>query len=248
MSNRPEHLQKSSQPFASHASRKFGALLVRLGVAIGVALFTGHAVGTLIAAALGQSIASKEGQSALVMGGVMMLATLAWATTGRRARLHPRLRSQWESYWESQLQCEWEFQDPSPAWPDLGQRELPVYARSAMFGRLICHISAALIVGVYYGGTLVPPAQQALGAGMGALLAGGLAAWLSPMHRGPVQVGLASLRTVVIYGGAFLQGAVGCMLLSVGQGWGLLLLGLMVWSLGVTVRSGRDGVQWLRAN
>jgi hypothetical protein len=32
------------------------------------------------------------------------------------------------------------------------------------------------------------------------------------------------------------------MLLSVGQGWGLGLVGLMLWSLGVTARSARDTV------
>jgi hypothetical protein len=195
--------------------------MVQIIVAISTILLATNAIGTLILAALGQPPSSSQGQASGLMDALMVLTTVAFATTQRQS--HQNFVE--ESTEQSQRQS-----------PDWSQRQAPI-------GRLIAHISAAVIVGIYYGGTLPPPAPQGIGAGIGAIGAGVMAGILSPMARPAVQVGLSSLRTVVIYGGAFLNGAVGCMVLSVGQGWGLGLVALMIWSLGVTARSARDTVR-----
>jgi hypothetical protein len=113
--------------------------------------------------------------------------------------------------------------------------------RPAMFklARLMANAAAGAVVGFYYGGTTLPlpTAQQIPWAIAGAILGALLGAGLSGLSRRVIQVSLACLRTIVIYGFAFLNGAMGMMGLSQGQWWGLGLLGLAIWSLGVTWRS-----------
>jgi hypothetical protein len=102
---------------------------------------------------------------------------------------------------------------------------------------LAAHMTTGAVLGFYYGGTALalPPAQQAPWAIAGAIVGSigcGLLTWWQVL---PMFVG--SLRTIVIYGAAFLHGAIGLMLLSVGNIWGGGFCGLAILSLWVTGRS-----------
>jgi hypothetical protein len=99
------------------------------------------------------------------------------------------------------------------------------------------HMAAGAVVGFYYGGTAMalPPVQQAPWAIAGAIVGSvgcGLLTWQTVL---PMVVG--SLRTIVIYGSACLNGAIGLMLLSVGNILGLGFGGIAIFSLWATGRS-----------
>jgi hypothetical protein len=99
------------------------------------------------------------------------------------------------------------------------------------------HMAVGAVVGFYYGGTAMalPPAQQAPWAISGAIIGSigcGLLTWGQVL---PMVLG--SVRTIVIYGAAFLNGAIGLMLLSVGNILGLVFWGIAIFSLWATGRS-----------
>jgi hypothetical protein len=106
--------------------------------------------------------------------------------------------------------------------------------RSLLLGT---HVAVGAIVGFYYGGIAVdlPPTQKAPWAIAGAIVGSigcGLLTWgqVLPMLT-------SSWRTIVIYGAAFLNGAIGLMLLSVGNIWGWGFCSLAIFSLWATSRS-----------
>jgi hypothetical protein len=102
---------------------------------------------------------------------------------------------------------------------------------------LCTHMATGIVVGFYYGGVAidVPTAQKAPWAIAGAILGGcgcGLLTWrqILPMVTG-------SMRTIVLYGAAFLNGVLGLMLTSTGIVWGWGFLGLTIFCLWGTGRS-----------
>ncbi len=183
-------MQNLLQPFERPAKMK---RLIPLSIAALVAVLAFNAVGILAYSALGQSLNSTAGRYSVVLYGVMMVTTIAFALQ----KFSPRIAG------------------------------------------MISIGSAAAVVGFYYGGRAMelPPEQQVPWAIAGAIVAALIAGGLSFIRVSWVQVGLGTVRTMVIYGSAFLNGVVGLMLLSVGQWWGLGLVGLAVFSLGMTARS-----------
>ncbi|NJM49231.1 MAG: hypothetical protein HC860_26180 [Alkalinema sp. RU_4_3] len=110
---------------------------------------------------------------------------------------------------------------------------------SPRIAQMIAMGAAAAVVGFYYGGRAIelPLEQQVPWAIAGTVIAALMAGGLSFIRAAWVQVGLGIVRTIVIYGAAFLNGVVGLMLLSVWQWWGVGLVGLAVFGLGMTARS-----------
>lgn len=112
---------------------------------------------------------------------------------------------------------------------------------------LLSNMMAAAVVGFYYGGTAVQfSVTQQPWAIAGAITAGLISVGLSLRSELCVQMGLAGLRTIVIYGLAFLNGAAGFMTVSVGQWLGLILLGGSIFGLVMTGRSIGETIQYLR--
>jgi hypothetical protein len=128
------------------------------------------------------------------------------------------------------------------------------YGRQSIqpIARLISHVISGVIVGFYYGGTglssitTLSTTQQASWAIAGAI-GGGVICGVANFARAAwCQIALSSLRTVVLYGTAFLSGGIGCMFLNVGQGVGFLFIGVLFGALDVTLRSISDTVKYLK--
>jgi hypothetical protein len=162
-------MQNLLQPFERRSKARF----VHLVIAFVVAVLAFNAVGILAYSALGQSLDSTAGRYSVVLYGVMMVTTIAFAL----------------------------------------QRFSPRIAQMISLG------SAAAVVGFYYGGKAIelPMEQQAAWAIAGAVIAALMAGGLSFIRVSWVEIILGSLRTIVIYGAAFLNGVVGLMILSVGN-------------------------------
>jgi drug/metabolite transporter (DMT)-like permease len=110
---------------------------------------------------------------------------------------------------------------------------------SSRIARMISLGTAAATVGFYYGGRAInlPLEQQAPYAITGAVVAALVAGGLSFVKVSWVKIALESLRTIVIYAMAFLNGSVGLMLLSLWQWWGFGLVAISLFCLGMTGRS-----------
>jgi hypothetical protein len=100
----------------------------------------------------------------------------------------------------------------------------------------LSHGFTGAILGFYHGGMLT--GKSLLWAAIGAILGGLIGFWLTGWCKRGSTFGflrwlqlitataLTSARFATTWAAAFASGAIGCMSLSAGQGWGLILIGL----------------------